>query len=88
MYKVHIRNNDTGEVRIANMDLEWHKNSIFWWGEGNMACDCNRYLEFLRAGGEVDIDIDCSRGMFSVILFELENGEFKKLENEKWQKEN
>jgi hypothetical protein len=54
-YKVEIRKNATGEVRVCQMALEWDKGDgrtdIFWWTDGNFACDCNRGTVFDDAGG-------------------------------------
>lgn len=59
MYDVMIRDNSTGETRTCPMpELEWHESSMFWWTEGNFACDCNRGLEFARAGGMTEAEID------------------------------
>lgn len=78
MYKVCIRKNETGEERIRTMKtLNWKDHSLFWWTEGNFGCDCNRELEWHRAGGE-EIDLDdakCSDGRFAVLWAELPSGE-------------
>lgn len=76
MYKIAIRNNKTGEVRIAVMDVEWWEHSFFWWTEGNMCCDCNRHLEFGRVEDpEFCEDIPCSEERYTVLYAELGNGE-------------
>lgn len=31
-------------------EAEWNDGSEFWWTEGNFGCDCNRFMEFERAG--------------------------------------
>lgn len=84
-YKVAIRKNATGEIRIAEMDFEWDKGNdstdLFWWTEGNFGCDCNRYLEFERAGGhDPDDDVpddqqqECGHTAYSVLYAEMPDG--------------
>ncbi len=78
-YKVTIRKNDTGEVRIKDMkSIEWGDHSVYWWTEGNFGCDCNRDREFKRAGGEeIDPDDDsdrCGDTAYTALFAELENG--------------
>lgn len=85
-YKVAIRDNATGEVRIGAYDFEWFKEDggtdDFWWTEGNMSCDCNRHLEFLRAGGPGpaddphwnNVEHACGDGAYSVLYAELPDG--------------
>lgn len=76
-YDVHIREKSTGVVRVATYnDLTWSDNSAFWWSQdGNMGCDCNRYLEFCRANGEdltVDIDsVECTSGRYDIVKITL-----------------
>jgi hypothetical protein len=53
-YVVGIRKNDTGEVRLCPQTLEWNENSLLWWSTGNMGCDCNRDMEFIRQDKDVD----------------------------------
>ena len=81
MYKAAIRKNDTGEIRIAEIEWDWYKNGeegdLYWWTEGNFSCDCNRELQWLYAGKESDIDMDdskCSKGRYSVLYVELPDG--------------
>lgn len=47
-------------------DYEWIGN--FWWSEGNMACDCNRFLEFERGlGNDPDNrEAKCSTGAYRI----------------------
>lgn len=59
-YRIAIKNNSTGEVRVYESDDEWRGEndpemlqmgisespSAFWWTEGNGGCDCNRELHF------------------------------------------
>lgn len=53
-YVVRIKDTKTGEVRVMPETLDWgieKGGSYFWWTEGNYGCDCNRGMEFDRAGG-------------------------------------
>ncbi len=86
MYKVAIRENATGEIRLCEQDLEWQDHSDFWWTEGNMACDCNRSVEFAEAGGEGEeiesaVDIPCTDGLYTALYAELEDGTKVELES-------
>lgn len=66
-YTVHIRNNETGEVRHYRSDdvltyayPESREPDQLWiWKEGNYSCDCNRALYFCRAADEAEIDVPC-----------------------------
>lgn len=80
-YNVAIRKNATGEVRMAPMDLDWFKpdgyDDMYWWTEGNFACDCNRHLEWERAAGrEPDNDegIECGHTAYTALYAELPDG--------------
>lgn len=49
---VHIRKNDTGEIRIYRDWLYLDEDGlpdVFIWEDGNYSCDCNRHLFFSRA---------------------------------------
>lgn len=83
MYQVAIKNNETGEIRLCNINLEWLEHSDFWWTEGNMACDCNRSQEFARAGNESDPNVDCNvdENKYSVLYALLTDGKKINLEN-------
>jgi hypothetical protein len=54
-YVVTILDRRTGQSADAPQKFEWRNDetsaSEFWWSEGNMGCDCNRFLEFERASG-------------------------------------
>ena len=83
-YSVLIRNNETGEERLYPLckEVPWGDGSYYWWTEGNMSCDCNRHMSFLRAGGPGpvddphwnDVDRDCGDGAYSVPYAVLEDG--------------
>ena len=87
-YKVAIRKNDTGEIRFANIDMDWYREGkddggdFFWWTEGNMGCDCNRKIQFDLAGNShaetPGQDHPCSEGKYSALYAELPDG--KKIE--------
>lgn len=82
MYKVSIRKNQTGEIRMCEQPYEFNDASEFWWTEGNMSCDCNRHLEFERAGG-FDPGIDsrrCSENLYSALYALLPDGTKIKLD--------
>lgn len=59
---LEILNTATGETRTIPEDHVWSQPRVagdddqahgveYWWTEGNGSCDCNRELEFMRAGG-------------------------------------
>ncbi len=63
-YKVHITEVATGITRESHIKWDWYRDGMsdeFWWTEGNFGCDCNRRMEFRRAGGDPEIeDSPCS----------------------------
>lgn len=69
-YKAHILKVSTGETRVRDIDLDWGDSSEYWWTCGNFGCDCNRELEFRRAGGEPELiepeDTKCGETGFLV----------------------
>lgn len=85
-YVIRIKNNATGEIRTTRpIDLKWEEHSDFMWTEGNNGCDCNREIEFMRAGGEEPGDImkyTCSDGRFRVIDATLDDGRVVVLQGE------
>jgi len=73
-YNVHFKRVSDGLISVRHYDFEWDNDS--WWSEGNMACDCNRYLEFERGLGnnpEIE-DIKCSNGEYKIKVIS-DNGE-------------
>ena len=67
MPNVEIRRNSDGVVRTYIDKFPW--DGDFIWADGNYACDCNRYLFFMRAGGEDEgdlIDDRCGDDGYSV----------------------
>jgi hypothetical protein len=79
-YSVVIRKNETGETRTRHFtNLDWKEGSHFWWTAGNFGCDCNRHLEFERAGGRPESDglwdeAECSDGRYTVLHADLPDG--------------
>lgn len=70
---VHIRKNETGEVRVYKHELDLEEDGSFdtyLWEEGNYSCDCNRALFFARVNGEEeDWELPCSDIEYSVEIF-------------------
>jgi hypothetical protein len=75
-YKVLIRRNSDRQERWQTMsNLDWDDHSVFWWTEGNFGCDCNRHMQFQRAGDEpIETDHACSESAYSVIKAVLPDG--------------
>ena len=71
--KVHIRNNDTKQVRIYEDDGLWDEDTqevaLYIWEEGNFACDCNRQLFWWRANNENEDETPCGDSKFSVNIY-------------------
>lgn len=66
-----IRENASGEEReIVEADIDYGLCD-FMWTEGNMACDCNRRLEWLRAveptTSSAAVD-GCSHGKYTLVF--------------------
>jgi len=55
---------------------EHGSGSIWWWTEGNGACDCNRAWFFLRAGGEPDEhdETPCGEEAYRIAVITLPDG--------------
>ncbi len=77
-YEVHIRCNETGEVRVYRTDTginPWTGSEIYDWEQGNHSCDCNRGACFERAADPDDWDFhDCGETAFDVLKIVLEDG--------------
>jgi hypothetical protein len=74
-YNVHLRNNETGEVRVYREDSVWNGTNEFMWSEGNFSCDCNRAMMFQRAIDEEQTwDHDCGDQGYSVLRIVLPDG--------------
>jgi hypothetical protein len=68
-YTVILQKVATGQIATHYYDNEWVND--FYWSEGNMACDCNREIEFARAlGNNYDSNkINClPEGRFKVAV--------------------
>lgn len=82
MYTVAIRKNETGEVRKYQRESEWSDHTHFWWRRdgGNLGCDCNRELEWLRAGQPLgdetidDVEPECGESRYDIMYIELPDG--------------
>lgn len=63
-----IRNNETGETRLYEYDIEDQhaEGQVFWWEEGNGSCDCNRMIFFCQIKGEDDDERECGDTLFHV----------------------
>jgi len=83
-YKVAIRKNATGEIRIYTSTIDWHESAHFLWTDGNYACDCNRELFFARAGGEDPTleEVQCGDTKFAALYAEMEDGTRIKLDED------
>ncbi len=84
-YKIAIRKNATGEIRVYELErCDWDDASLFWLsrGQGNFGCDCNRELEFVRAGGPGpeddpywnELETECGHERFDILYAELPDG--------------
>lgn len=82
-YDVEILRMADGEIRRCHQAHQWHDDeehgsTLSWWTVGNMACDCNRYLEFERAGGAnprpSDESIQCGDGAYRVLRILFPDG--------------
>ena len=67
-YTVHMTDTKTGESRTVKAHDLWifpdkyGSRSLYWYEEGNMACDCNRRGLFLDDDGEGP----CGDGRYTV----------------------
>jgi len=76
-YKYAIKNNETGEIRIAEGCCEYEEHNTVWFlTDGNYGCDCNRELEWHRAIDEDDNweNTKCGKTEFSIPYLILEDG--------------
>jgi hypothetical protein len=76
-YRVTIKDTKTGETVTSLQNFEWSDGSLYWWTEGNFGCDCNRNMQFQRAKGikEENIeDIKCGDDRFFIEKAIFESG--------------
>ena len=74
-YCVLIRRNSDGIVRTRRRDEPWENFHVYMWTEGNFSCDCNRELEFQRAGGEEEAEErECGHEKYTAIKAILADG--------------
>ena len=80
-YVVGIRKNATGEVRFSAKNHAWDEHSSWWWGEGNMSCDCNRHLIFHGYSEEsYEEEIPCGEELYTVVgIWFPDGGEIRDL---------
>lgn len=82
---VHIRKNDTGEIRIYEDELWLTDGGLpdpYMWEDGSYACDCNRRLFFSRVKGEEeDWESPCSDTEYSVEIFVGDERIYSEFEN-------
>lgn len=71
--KLEIRRNADGAM-ATDIWRDWNFN-VFWWEEGNAACDCNRGDFFNQALGDMDSDEPCGDDRYSVRLSDADTGE-------------
>jgi hypothetical protein len=67
---VEIRRNADGVIRKEKEPVGWHGDSV--WSDGNFSCDCYRALFFCDAAYEERPCVDCSDGLYSVRIKDLE----------------
>ena len=72
-YKIALRNNKTGEVRLSQHDFPWDGTQEYIWSHGNYSCDCNRALFYYDWGKEAD-EHECGDSAFSALYVELPSG--------------
>ncbi len=76
-YRVDIRRNSDGVIRRYERPLEWADHSVFFWTEGNGACDCNLHQFFEEAGGRDDAyddDFPCGDSAYCPMAAILADG--------------
>lgn len=86
-YRVALRKNSTGEIRMVPIDWDWIRDGdddLYWWTDGNYGCDCNRFLCFERADGtEPDFkDAECGEAAYTALYAELPDGTRVKIDGD------
>ena len=78
---IELLDTQTGETvgfeDCGSIWLDEGQPNDFMWGEGNYACDCNRFLMFERAlGREPDLHLDnCGSDRYLAKAIRLDTGE-------------
>jgi hypothetical protein len=59
---LEILNTETKEIRSSEIEITDYdiENNFFFYGEGNLRCDCNRGIEF------GDKDSECGEGKYKI----------------------
>lgn len=82
-YKALVRRNADGLERWLNHECEaqYLDNQLFWWTDGNAACDCNRGLFFdgdeaedWDEGDSGDDPYPCGHERYTLLRLELPDG--------------
>lgn len=74
--RIHIRQNKDGVIHTDYWSDWRHDRYLWWWTDGNAACDCNRELFFYRAIGEdVSHPTRCTRGRYSICILDDDTDE-------------
>lgn len=69
-YHIRLHDNEIGETEDITYRYEpgYDEDMILWyWNEGNGACDCNRALEFYRKRGKTDANRTCGHSRISLL---------------------
>lgn len=71
---VEIKCVRTGEVVSYQEEVPWDEFDDFYFSEGNMSCDCNRYLHFKRAQEirEYEHHIQCTEGRYLLNVYDMD----------------
>lgn len=70
IYEIILKDNLTDEIKTINYDWPYSDDGlVFYWTEGNMSCDCNRYMEFYN---DHETKIDCGKERFKLMNIKKE----------------
>lgn len=75
-YKVAIKNNATGEIRLCSMGDEYGEFDAvaeYQWAEGNYSCDCN--LDNFFCHDDEDADETCGETRYTPLYAITSGGE-------------
>ncbi len=78
-YRALLKRTEDGLERWTDWADSTHPDSlIYFWTDGNYGCDCNRYLEFERAGNvpedEIQGEPECGETLYELVTLELNDG--------------